>query len=334
MKEKYRKINCKGWRILSAVIAMAVLLVCPVWMAEGTDTAFAAQKTDSGSAAQKTGSDTANSLFKEKKIRQSENAEKTKQALQLMKDVKKALIQLDLDAGDDDDASKMEAAEDESAEETNKWKALKQKYAARKKVKQLILVKYKGGSEARLLLYEKVEPAAEETDDQNAAEDPVPAAEPDADQVKWKKVMACKAYVGQNGINKEKEGDRKTPTGDYTLTCAFGVKKDPGSAMDYTKLNDYLYWCGDRDHYNQMIDIRKYPHSCRGEHLINYTRQYAYAMALNYNKKCVYGKGSAIFLHCFGYNSYTLGCIAVSEDNMKTILKTCEDKTRICIYPK
>ena len=191
-----------------------------------------------------------------------------------------------------------------------KWSDLQDKFSAKEKVNQLIFVKYQGGTKARLQLFDKQKDGS------------------------WEKVLGCKAVIGQNGLNKTKEGDRKTPTGTFTITHAFGVLKDPGSKMDYIKLKDHHYWCGDRDWYNQMIDIRKHPHSCRGEHLITYTKQYAYSMALDYNKKCVYGKGSAIFLHCFGYYDYTLGCIAVSQDNMKTILKTCGDNTKICIYPK
>lgn len=205
----------------------------------------------------------------------------------------------------------------------NKWSDLQDKYLPKDKVQQLIFVKYLGNSQATLLLYTKVTPDADPSDSKSASADPY-----------WKKVLSCDAYVGQNGIDKKKEGDRRTPTGSFTITHAFGVKKDPGSRMDYLKLKDHHYWCGDREHYNQLIDIRKDPHDCRGEHLISYTKQYAYAMALNYNKKCTYGKGSAIFLHCFGYNPYTLGCVAVSRENMKTILKTCGDNTKICIYTK
>ena len=211
----------------------------------------------------------------------------------------------------------------------DKWSDLKDKYAAKKIVKQIIFVKYLGDSKAKLYVYKKKkikdDTVTVKNKDANAADAPV---------YMWKKVLSCDAFTGQNGIDKKKEGDRRTPTGVYTLTHAFGVLKDPGSKMDYVKLNKYLWWCGDRDHYNQMIDIRDYPHSCRGEHLIDYTKQYAYSMALNYNSKNVYGKGSAIFLHCFGYNPYTLGCIAVSEENMKTILKTCGNHTKICIYRK
>lgn len=300
----------------------------------------------------------------------------------------------------------------------DKWSDLQDKYAAKKKVKQLIFVKYKGNSKADLIVYGKVassdasgskgrahsesaenssgadgtktesdtdadsgkdtssgadstktesdtdtdtgkdtssgaDGAKTEADtdtdsgtDSNSSDDSrkkgaaasQTAASDDADAIAssviWKKILSCDAYTGQNGIDKKKEGDRRTPTGDYNLTHAFGVNKDPGSKMNYIKLNKHLYWCGDKEHYNQMIDIRDHPHNCRGEHLIDYTKQYAYAMALDYNKKGTYKKGSAIFLHCTGYNPYTLGCVAVSQDNMKTILKKCGKNTKICIYEK
>lgn len=260
-----------------------------------------------------------------------------------------------------------------------KWSDLQDKYLEKEKVKQIVFVKYKGGSEATLVLYKKVSVANETADAKKGSSDKGSAAENESEKTKkddadsdgkdadadsdtedksedagstkkgsdkntesnssiktykWEKVLSCKAYVGMNGIDKKKEGDRRTPTGVYTLNKAFGVKKDPGSKMKYKKLNKHLYWCGDKEHYNQMIDIRDHPHSCRGEHLIEYTKQYAYAMAMDYNKDCTYGKGSAIFLHCFGYDSCTLGCVAVSEDNMKTILKTCGKNAKICIYKK
>ena len=224
----------------------------------------------------------------------------------------------------------------------DKWSDLQDKYAAKKKVKQLIFVKYKGNSKADLIVYKKT--AKEDAGSNEAGEtgktdktgktDTSGETDAIASSVIWKKILSCDAYTGQNGIDKKKEGDRRTPTGDYNLTHAFGVNKDPGSKMDYIKLNKHLYWCGDKEHYNQLIDIRDYPHNCRGEHLINYTKQYAYAMAMDYNKKGTYQKGSAIFLHCIGYNPYTLGCVAVSQDNMKTILKNCGKNAKICIYKK
>jgi len=187
------------------------------------------------------------------------------------------------------------------------WKKIQKKYSRNSKVRELIFVKYKGNSKATLYLYKK------------------------NNKNQWKQVLKCKAYTGSRGIDKKREGDRKTPTGDFAITHAFGIKSNPGSKMKYLKVNKNHYWCADR-YYNKLVDVSKQKHSCSGEHLINYTKQYAYAMNIGYNTAGKKGKGSAIFLHCFGYYKYTLGCVSVSEKNMIKIMRTCEPGTRICIY--
>lgn len=191
----------------------------------------------------------------------------------------------------------------------DKWKLLLKKYKKSKKVNQLVFVKYKGGSKADVLLYEKIDR-------------------------KFRKVFTCAGYVGKYGINKKREGDKRTPTGTYGFTKAFGIKSNPGSKIKYTKLNSYLYWSADRKYYNQMIDIRKVKASRAGEHLIRYRPHYNYALAIDYNNKCIYKKGAAIFLHCTGRNPYTAGCVAVSEKYMKKIMQTVDKNAKICIYSK
>ena len=104
--------------------------------------------------------------------------------------------------------------------------------------------------------------------------------------------------------------------------------------MPYVRVNQYLYWCGDSYMYNRLVDIRKHPHKCAGEHLIDYTQCYAYGMFLDYNSTNTPGKGSAIFLHCKGSSGYTAGCVAVSRQNMIEILRQVTDGARICIYHK
>lgn len=196
-----------------------------------------------------------------------------------------------------------------SSKTEDKWKNLLKKYESDKKVKQLIFVKYKGHSRADVILYKKTDG-------------------------KFKKVLSCSGYVGKYGINKKREGDKRTPTGTYGFSKAFGIKNNPGTKIKYTKLNPYLYWSADRKYYNQMIDIRKVKASRAGEHLIRYRPHYNYALAIDYNKKCVYKKGAAIFLHCTGRNPYTAGCVAVKETYMKKIIKTVDENAKICIYPK
>lgn len=189
------------------------------------------------------------------------------------------------------------------------WQKKLNQYRYDSKVRQLIFVKYQKKSRASVYMYQKRDH-------------------------KWKRILKCRGYVGKKGIYKKKEGDMKTPTGTYGFSGAFGIKKNPGSKMEYTKVNQYLYWCGDKKYYNRLVDIREKKHRCKGEHLISYKPQYNYGLFLNYNPKHKYKKGSAIFLHCKGKKPYTAGCIAVSQSNMKKILKNAEPGTKICIYRK
>ena len=151
---------------------------------------------------------------------------------------------------------------------------------------------------------------------------------------KWKRILACRGYVGLTGIGKTREGDMTTPQGTFKIGEAFGILEDPGTKIPYTQLNPYLYWSGEEGTYNTMVDSRELGHiPANSEHLIDYTMSYRYALDMGYNRKCVFKKGSALFLHCFGNNTYTAGCVAISEENMRTILQNVTKKTRICIYP-
>ena len=189
------------------------------------------------------------------------------------------------------------------------WNHLMNQYRDDGKVKQLLFVKYTGGTKAKVMLYQK-------------------------ENKKWKKVLSCAGYVGKNGIGQTVEGVPITPTGTYNLTKAFGILKNPGAKLPYLRVNQNHYWCGDDHYYNQLIDIRKKPHDCAGEHLIDYVPSYYYGIFLDYNKECVKGKGSAIFLHCKGVFNYTEGCISVSKQKMIQILQNVEKGAKICIYAK
>jgi len=150
----------------------------------------------------------------------------------------------------------------------------------------------------------------------------------------WYLIMECPAYIGQNGLDKTKEGDRKTPRGDFSLTHAMGINPDPGSIMTYTVITDTMYVCGDPEYYNQIIDTAYIDHHCgsNSEHLIKYVPQYNYTLYIGYNPQNEYGKGSAILLHCFGSYPYTMGCVAIAEENMIKVLQTVSNGSRICIY--
>ena len=189
----------------------------------------------------------------------------------------------------------------------NKWDKLLDTYAADNETNQLVFVKYISAYNAKIEFYEKVDG-------------------------KFKLVLSENGYVGRNGINKKKEGDMKTPTGTFNLTTAFGIKDNPGTKIKYIKVNKNLWWCSDKKFYNQLIDIKKNPHNCKGEHLFYYGSSYNYCLFIDYNKEGVYAKGSAIFLHCRNADKSTAGCVTLSEKGMKTILKKVDEGAKICIY--
>ena len=141
------------------------------------------------------------------------------------------------------------------------------------------------------------------------------------------------AYIGKNGLGKEKEGDAKTPAGVYHLMQGFGIKENPGTKLPYTQLHEYHYWGNDDEtlYYNRMVDARDYAEKIKGEHLLTYGKAYHYAIWINYNEECIKGEGSCIFLHCMGEEAYTQGCIAISEDAIIYILRRIKQGIMICI---
>ena len=185
------------------------------------------------------------------------------------------------------------------------------KYLNDDSVKQIITVQATEGSNAVIKLFEKTV---------------------ENGKTVWTETLDCPGIIGLNGLGKTKEGDNKTPIGDFGITTAFGIKENPGTVLPYLDVDEDTYCCGDENFYNQMIDISEHPHDCSdGEHIIDYSPEYNYGIFIDYNKECTPGLGSGIFLHCTGANTYTGGCIAVSEKDMVTILKALDENARIII---
>ena len=142
----------------------------------------------------------------------------------------------------------------------------------------------------------------------------------------WKQIMTTPGFIGKNGLGKIKEGDNKTPVGTFVIDKAFGIAPDPGCAMPYTQVDENIYWSGDFNYkYNQWVDIREYPNLNKNysEHIIDYNPHYTYVLNIGYNKKNIVGKGSALFIHCFGpAKPWTGGCVALPEDKMLIVMRT------------
>lgn len=147
----------------------------------------------------------------------------------------------------------------------------------------------------------------------------------------WKQFLSTPGFVGKNGLcldAEHKEGCGQTPIGTYHFTKAFGIADDPGcGSFDYVKVDDDTYWSGDdREgmHYNEMVSIKDYPDLDmeNSEHIVEYEYQYRYCLNISFNEDGTPGRGSAIFLHCFGPTKpYTGGCVSVPEYTMELIMQ-------------
>ena len=141
----------------------------------------------------------------------------------------------------------------------------------------------------------------------------------------WREILSCPAYIGKKGWGKTREGDMKTPVGEYTFTKAFGINADPGCPLGYTQVDDSHYWVGDSnsERYNQFVSTRDYDDFSKkdSEHIIDYDLAYKYCLNISYNEEGIPGEGSAIFLHCQTKNKFTGGCVAIPEDKMREVLR-------------
>lgn len=170
-------------------------------------------------------------------------------------------------------------------------------------VRQLLLVEYTGGSDAAAKYYVK-----------GAAG--------------WRLRGRCNAYVGKNGVGKEREGDAKTPLGELKPLRAFGILPDPGCTLPYLRIVPGTIACDEEGpYYNRIVQNI----NCGGEKMWELSPEYDYGLETDYNAAGVWPLGSAIFIHCKGAKTWTGGCVALDRKLMKKILNTAGDGLRIHI---
>ena len=151
----------------------------------------------------------------------------------------------------------------------------------------------------------------------------------------WTEIMSTEARIGLNGLGKEREGDKRTPIGKFKFNSYFGIKDNPGTSLPYIKVTDSIYWNGDSNSkkYNSLVDLKNYTdfNTSESEHLIDVNPGYEYAMNMNYNEDGTPYKGAGIFLHCYTERPYTAGCVALPEEDMKTVLMKANSNSVIII---
>ena len=158
------------------------------------------------------------------------------------------------------------------------------------------------------------------------------------DEGNWMQLLSTPGFVGKNGLCLDEdhaEGCAQTPIGVYNFNKAFGIAADPGCALPYIQVDDDIYWSGDPEyHYNEMMNINDYPELAMddSEHIVDYTYQYQYCLNISFNEEGTPGRGSAIFLHCFGPTKpYTGGCVAIPQNIMELVMQNVSEDCVVVI---
>lgn len=144
-----------------------------------------------------------------------------------------------------------------------------------------------------------------------------------------------KCSLGEYGITcRKKEGDKKTPSGIFSLGNVFYRKdkiKNLKTNLKKIVIKKNMAWCDEPNnkYYNKLI----YTNDIKKERLYRKDNLYNIVVVINYNiKPILKNKGSAIFIHLAKQNySGTMGCIGLKENDLLNILKTISKKTKIKI---
>ncbi len=142
--------------------------------------------------------------------------------------------------------------------------------------------------------------------------------------------------LGRSGAKAGKrEGDGATPIGHFALKEVF-FRPDrvapPATFLPVMPLARDMGWCDDPDHpcYNRPVRL---PFPASHEHLWREDHLYDIVVVLDYNlRPVIRSRGSAVFFHLArpGYRP-TEGCVAVSERDMRRILRRCGPDTILSV---
>ncbi len=141
----------------------------------------------------------------------------------------------------------------------------------------------------------------------------------------WKRTYQCAAVIGRNGlapIGEKKEGDGRTPQGIFDIQRSFGYASRMETGLNYAQVSSNDMWVDDvlSLDYNQWVTTTE---AHFFERLKRNDILYRMAAVIEYNtQNIVRGAGSAIFMHIWrSYYKPTAGCVALSQRNMRRIMK-------------
>jgi L,D-peptidoglycan transpeptidase YkuD (ErfK/YbiS/YcfS/YnhG family) len=150
----------------------------------------------------------------------------------------------------------------------------------------------------------------------------------------WLRALAVPVRLGEHGLTNgltRHAGSRTTPTGIWRLPgYCFGThpKAPHGVKLRYRHITSHSWWSAENNAtYNTWVETSR---SVYGEHLADYPGPYEFAVSSGYNARpnpCVYGRGTAIFLHVV-HPGYSAGCIMLARADMILLLKLLDPARR------
>ena len=146
-----------------------------------------------------------------------------------------------------------------------------------------------------------------------------------------------KCSVGKKGLtNEKKEGDKKTPKGNFEIENLYFRKdriKKPLTSLKCIKIKANMGWCNDVNlpkKYNKLFKIEK---KIKHEKLKRKDYKYDLLIPIKYNfKKPIAGLGSCIFIHLTKDYKPTAGCVALSKKDFLIMLKLIKKSSKIKIF--
>ncbi|MGE5287260.1 MAG: L,D-transpeptidase family protein [Micromonosporaceae bacterium] len=141
---------------------------------------------------------------------------------------------------------------------------------------------------------------------------------------RWLKALGpWTARIGRRGMappGRKREGDLRTPSGDFAFGFFFGALPDPGVAFRYRQARPYDAWDDDPSSplYNEWVDERYHNPGAAPEPMD--VSGYDYGAVIAYNTARTPGLGSAIFLHV-NIGTATSGCVTLPMGELLRVLR-------------
>jgi L,D-peptidoglycan transpeptidase YkuD (ErfK/YbiS/YcfS/YnhG family) len=131
------------------------------------------------------------------------------------------------------------------------------------------------------------------------------------------------ARIGWGGLapaGQKREGDRRTPRGNFPLRSGFGQVGNPGTRLTWLTVDSKDVWVDDPDStlYNLHARLPANGRWTSAERLD--IAAYHYAQVIGYNEARTPGRGSAIFMHV-STGGATAGCVSMSQGHLLAILR-------------